>query len=349
MEQGPGPSSGLGNVVAEPFGRPALGQGGGGKGAGQLGTATTEGNLNSVSDAGSSQLFSNKLDGQPAAPSVTFNGETTISAGTLTVSGNGAVGNAGSTSTLTLTPSDASTPASTVLNVTGGVLNQPEFEESGGGRAQSDLQRYADRLAQQQPHRGPESYSLNGGDARGDRAAANATTPTAGPMVTGSAGLPKAAGGSVLTAHGTGTLTLSGTKGYSGVVSDGAQPAGNPQANNQTQTGKLQIGNAQQGVSVTPAVLASLEVDLHPRGVKYLFTTPRGEAEITAQAVSSSLVGRLSRLAGLAVALLIVSVLIAAARCLCAAHRFNPMQATSEGRETRTIGERLLAFWQGQQ
>jgi hypothetical protein len=63
-----------------------------------------------------------------------------------------------------------------------------------------------------------------------------------------------------------------------------------------------------------PAVLASLEVDLHPSGVKYLFTTPRGEAEVTAQAVSDSLVGRTARLIGLAAVLLIMWLLVAAAR-----------------------------------
>ncbi len=62
------------------------------------------------------------------------------------------------------------------------------------------------------------------------------------------------------------------------------------------------------------AALASLEVDLHPRGVKYLFTTPRGEAEVTAQAVSDSLVGRLVRLAGLLALVAVLWALIATVR-----------------------------------
>lgn len=49
------------------------------------------------------------------------------------------------------------------------------------------------------------------------------------------------------------------------------------------------------------AALASLDVELHPRGVKYAFTTPRGDVEISARAVSRPLLGRATRLALLAV------------------------------------------------
>ena len=61
-------------------------------------------------------------------------------------------------------------------------------------------------------------------------------------------------------------------------------------------------------------MLASLDVDLRPRGVRYLFTTPRGDTEITARAVSDSLEGRIARLAGLAVAVAVVLLLSAAIR-----------------------------------
>jgi hypothetical protein len=47
--------------------------------------------------------------------------------------------------------------------------------------------------------------------------------------------------------------------------------------------------------------LASLNVDLQPRGIKYLLTTPRGDVQVTAQAVSSSLLGRIVRLLAIAV------------------------------------------------
>jgi hypothetical protein len=194
-------------------------------------------------------------------------------------------------------------------------LNQQESERTGGGSAQRDLHRYADRLAQQQ-QRGPQSYAVNGGDASGDRDNTSVLTLERGGGVAMPEGISTPSDKNGSDKSGAGTTTLSGANTYTGVVpSVVAQSAGNSQAaNNQTQTGKLQISTAQQGVSVAPAVLASLEVDLHPRGVKYLFTTPRGEAEITAQAVSSSLVGRLVRLAGLAVTLLVVLVLVAAAR-----------------------------------
>jgi hypothetical protein len=82
-----------------------------------------------------------------------------------------------------------------------------------------------------------------------------------------------------------------------------------PQAGQQAQTaapqsssGAVQIvdGTAQQvqmGETPPPvAVLASLDVDLPQRGVEFLFTTPRGEIEITARAVSGSAVDRLQHL-----------------------------------------------------
>jgi hypothetical protein len=55
-----------------------------------------------------------------------------------------------------------------------------------------------------------------------------------------------------------------------------------------------------------PAVLASLDVELHARGVKYAFTTPRGDVEISARAVSRPLLGRATRLALLAVGVVVI-------------------------------------------
>ena len=62
-----------------------------------------------------------------------------------------------------------------------------------------------------------------------------------------------------------------------------------------------------------PAVethLASLDVDLPLRGREYLFTTPRGEVEITARAVSEPLLGRLARLAAVAAGIVALLVLL---------------------------------------
>lgn len=55
---------------------------------------------------------------------------------------------------------------------------------------------------------------------------------------------------------------------------------------------------------------ASLDVDLPQRGREYLFTTPRGDIEITARAVSEPLLGRLIRLLILAAGVVILIVLL---------------------------------------
>jgi hypothetical protein len=86
-----------------------------------------------------------------------------------------------------------------------------------------------------------------------------------------------------------------------------------PQGRNEP-AGGAQPGMPQAVKPAAPTALVSLDLELHPRGVKYLFITPRGEAEVTARAVSDSLVGRLARLVGLAAALLMLWVLVAAVR-----------------------------------
>ena len=60
---------------------------------------------------------------------------------------------------------------------------------------------------------------------------------------------------------------------------------------------------AQAGEALPPAALASLDVELEPRGRKFLFTTPRGDVQVTARAVSDPLLGRLLRLAAVAIGL----------------------------------------------
>lgn len=56
--------------------------------------------------------------------------------------------------------------------------------------------------------------------------------------------------------------------------------------------------------------LASLDVDLPLRGREYLFTTPRGDIDITARAVSEPLLGRLVRLLVIAVGFVVLLVLL---------------------------------------
>ena len=70
-----------------------------------------------------------------------------------------------------------------------------------------------------------------------------------------------------------------------------------------------------------PAVLASLEVELHPRGKKYLFSTPRGDAEIAALAVSDPLLGRVFNLAALAAVILAVWAVVIVVRHRYARHK----------------------------
>jgi hypothetical protein len=56
--------------------------------------------------------------------------------------------------------------------------------------------------------------------------------------------------------------------------------------------------------------LASLDVDLPLRGREYLFTTPRGDIDITARAVSEPLLGRLIRLLAIAAGFVVLLVLL---------------------------------------
>jgi hypothetical protein len=56
--------------------------------------------------------------------------------------------------------------------------------------------------------------------------------------------------------------------------------------------------------------LASLDVDLPLRGREYLFTTTRGDIDITARAVSEPLLGRLTRLLAVAVGFVVLLVVL---------------------------------------
>jgi hypothetical protein len=143
--------------------------------------------------------------------------------------------------------------------------------------------------------------------------------------------------------NGSGTLATSGNNTYTGgtTTTSGSLPAGIPHANWQKADDLPargghgsggQASNGQPGIKLPPApppppgpapaaatppaptVLVSLDLELHPSGVEYLFTTPRGEAAITARALSDSLAGRLVRLAGLTVALLVLWILFATMR-----------------------------------
>ena len=91
-------------------------------------------------------------------------------------------------------------------------------------------------------------------------------------------------------------------------LSDEAQALGQ-------QAGQVPAVNFQQTTpqSDTLAVethLASLDVDLPLRGREYLFTTPRGDIDITALAVSEPLLGRLIRLLVIAAGFVVLLVLL---------------------------------------
>lgn len=64
-----------------------------------------------------------------------------------------------------------------------------------------------------------------------------------------------------------------------------------------------------QLVPPAPGYLASLDVELPVRGVEYLFTTPRGETEITAQSISEETLSRWSMIAIIIVAALVIALL----------------------------------------
>jgi hypothetical protein len=170
-------------------------------------------------------------------------------------------------------------------------VEQPQEPESSGRKAQRQLNRYNERLARQQEQQAPQQYLLDSSDDLG------------APVVQDSA---------------TGTKQVELT--FQGAPKDKYSPAQGPAGGGGGVRGTVQQGGQPQ----PPIVLASLDVELHPHGAKYLFTTPRGDAEVTARAVSGSLVGRLVRLAGLAVGLL---ALVAAMRRWPAAFGSRPASA----------------------
>ena len=82
-----------------------------------------------------------------------------------------------------------------------------------------------------------------------------------------------------------------------------------------TQDSDSVSGLAQQptlgyGARAAETHLASLDVDLPLRGREYLFTTSRGDIDITARAVSEPLLGRLTRLLAVAVGFVVLLVLL---------------------------------------
>ncbi len=85
----------------------------------------------------------------------------------------------------------------------------------------------------------------------------------------------------------------------------------------QGSSGNAQSSPSQSVQTAEPISLASLDVNLHPQGVKYLFTTPRGDVQVVARAVSGNLLGRAVRL--LVVALAVWIFFVVRRRCAAAA------------------------------
>ncbi|HPM81645.1 MAG TPA: hypothetical protein PLF81_13145 [Candidatus Anammoximicrobium sp.] len=75
-------------------------------------------------------------------------------------------------------------------------------------------------------------------------------------------------------------------------------------------TGLAQQPTLWYGAHAAETHLASLDVDLPLRGREYLFTTTRGDIDITARAVSESLLGRLLRLLAVAVGFVVLLVVL---------------------------------------
>ncbi len=149
-----------------------------------------------------------------------------------------------------------------------GQKDQQYGSESSGKKAQRQLQRYAERLEQQQalPQSNVETHSFALPQSADDLSGGGRAAPF--PQFTSTLDIPLAGSGA----------------------------AGLP----------AQQAAQQAAQSLTPTALASLDVDLHPQGKKYLFTTPRGDVEVTARAMSDALLGRLIRVAGLVVVLLVL-------------------------------------------
>ena len=216
-----------------------------------------------------------------------------------------------------------------------GPVDDPTLQERGGGVAMKDLERYAGRLAQQQDQTAGTA-DTNGSVFDWDKNAWKRKTKESyrGPQ---DAGAISGSGGLIL--NGGSTLATSGNNTYTGgtTINSGTLRTGRPQSGPQPGENQAadhphgdiapardegkgggQASNGEPGLKLSPAppappapassspttppaptVLVSLDLELHPSGVKYLFTTPRGEAAITARALSDSLAGRLVRLAGL--------------------------------------------------
>ena len=92
------------------------------------------------------------------------------------------------------------------------------------------------------------------------------------------------------------------------VLSDEVQVPG--QQAGQLPAVDFQQMDAQSDAFAVETHLASLDVDLPLRGREYLFTTPRGDIDITARAVSEPLLGRLYRLLVIAAGFVVLVVLL---------------------------------------
>ncbi len=97
------------------------------------------------------------------------------------------------------------------------------------------------------------------------------------------------------------TIAGMGGFGAGGMGGPGGQPASSGQQPTSDAINKglslaqndINLSQPTGGQSVTPAFLASLDVDLPIRGREYFFTTPRGEVELSAQSVASRVYQRL--------------------------------------------------------
>ncbi|MCX5659362.1 MAG: hypothetical protein NTW19_06515 [Planctomycetota bacterium] len=116
-----------------------------------------------------------------------------------------------------------------------------------------------------------------------------------------------------------------------GILQNGAA-AGSGLLLNAEESGGPQDGSAP---AMSATGLASLDVAVPIRGLAYRFTTPRGEVEISAVAVSRPFVGNLFRL-GVALAALVVVVIIAAPRAALALS-VSPRQSRPRAIATTTL------------
>jgi hypothetical protein len=205
----------------------------------------------------------------------------------------------------------AAKPAAPKLAAPAGMADQRQLENAPArdeDRA-GQIYRYQQRLEQQAPQKSASGLRSNAAaefnltapagpkEKKRDKAMPP-TTPGLGGEGMGMSGygMGVGAGGSGVGGAAMGGYGGLGAYGPAPVAADALQPP----------TSGVSIAPGTPPAVAPPGYLASLDVELPVRGVEYMFTTPRGDTEITAQSISGETLDRLSMIAIISAAGLIV-------------------------------------------